>query len=725
MAITTERKHTKEPNLFKNYLTVIWPYFRDAFKGLKNGYKGFRSLTSMLSLLGVNSLHHLNLLIVPFSLALGVLSMANRIWYRRMKNGRKAAQDENKAIRKELLAKVTMTEMEASAFRANIRRYQPQALRKKAMASACYGGLIDGLYLYMGVFALAPLMGPLFFAVCAVSMLYVVLSVTSRLYEEYDYQNKLKASELELELLLSIKLLRTQLQDLHHLLERQKLVGDFPDEQELLNQQIKQLLEQESIAALRAKLLAQRQQLDTLLTLDNNLAFWSGLRSGLTAYGVAASVLFALGTILFLASVTFPPALLFAGVALGVACLVAFTVHSLVVNYRHRQEKSGLGLFTMETDPLIGSKESLKEQLQGRDGLVLYQEKLYYVNHYKNTVKPIRETSKNAAAITALKSKFVPWYSLADEEVLQQFKLLTGLTRNKVENPFSEMDELLYSLKNAETIVSQRQEKESIVDALERKGLAVDASPQYFFQEWFEIFRAWFSGVAKGSKSVDFMLNPLQATGKDGHYHAIPLMIWITIGSAIIYSVGFALRALARGFGGTSHTPKGSPVDEPSFTPVPSPLEELSPPLRTPCTSPIPSEGGIDGVVATTENSPRGMLPIHAAMDAAEGVTISELPENEVLGLVTDTQPTTLEEAEVNPNRQQAQNAARVGQGASLVNAAAALTHGGLSIFATQSPVRSRVVSPVQGASSPVPTPNVLLEAPPSTFLTPSFSPTC
>jgi hypothetical protein len=80
-------------------------------------------------------------------------------------------------------------------------------------------------------------------------------------------------------------------------------------------------------------------------------------------------------------------------------------------------------------------------------------------------------------------------------------------------------------------------------------GLSVNPAPQYFFQEWFEVFRSLFSGFGKGQKFVDFAGNPLQEIGSDGHYHDTPLML---IGGGL-FALGFGLtlssRALAKGLG--------------------------------------------------------------------------------------------------------------------------------------------------------------------------------
>lgn len=82
-------------------------------------------------------------------------------------------------------------------------------------------------------------------------------------------------------------------------------------------------------------------------------------------------------------------------------------------------------------------------------------------------------------------------------------------------------------------------------------GLCYDASPQFFFQEWFEVFRSLFSGFGKGQKFADFSGNPLQEMDDQGHYHDTPIMYLIAAISSLAFGIILALRALAKGLGKT------------------------------------------------------------------------------------------------------------------------------------------------------------------------------
>ncbi len=79
--------------------------------------------------------------------------------------------------------------------------------------------------------------------------------------------------------------------------------------------------------------------------------------------------------------------------------------------------------------------------------------------------------------------------------------------------------------------------------------LTIDASPRYFFPEWFEAIRSFFSGLGKGQKFVDYAFNYLQVKDENGHYRDTPGMFVLCAISAVIFGIILCLRALAKGLG--------------------------------------------------------------------------------------------------------------------------------------------------------------------------------
>ncbi|PWY54634.1 hypothetical protein DGG96_15875 [Legionella qingyii] len=80
-------------------------------------------------------------------------------------------------------------------------------------------------------------------------------------------------------------------------------------------------------------------------------------------------------------------------------------------------------------------------------------------------------------------------------------------------------------------------------------GLKLDPSPQTFFQEWFEVFRSFASGLSKGNNFSNFAMTFSQEADSDGHYHDTPVMGVLAIASGVLFSVVLGLRALAKGLG--------------------------------------------------------------------------------------------------------------------------------------------------------------------------------
>ncbi|WP_287008113.1 hypothetical protein [Legionella sp.] len=449
-----------DENLFKRYIAIVWPYCRDTMKGLKNAYKGARSTLQLVETLsGGQSLAHL---FVPVGLVLGGLSVLNRIWYRRMLTQRKTMMKENARLLEEiqnatdfdLLPRIADDPTDLN--NPNPIKKQSKSVRLGALLSAAYGGVVDGLYLYIGVFGLCSLAPPVLIAMTVFSSIYMLASIATRIYEEYDYQRKLRIAEAKIELAHSGKTIELMVEKLHRLhveiargnnneallSEQQELVVQF-------NQAI-QLFEEK------------RKNYRSITTLSYSSAVLAGAKRGLYAYSALASVVFAVGTILVLASMPFPPFLLISCISIGMLLLIGFIAHSLINAHQHR----------------LKQKELIEAEL--------------------NTVGPI------------------------ENEKLIHIKWLYEEGRN-----------------------AQNLEPEKVKVAI-LEGMAIDPTPQYFFEEWFEVFRSFFSGFGKGAKAVGLMMNPLEVADDKGHYHESLIMMGFIAFSAFIHTITLAARAYAR-----------------------------------------------------------------------------------------------------------------------------------------------------------------------------------
>lgn len=407
----------------KRYIAILWPYCRDTMKRLKNAYKGIRSTLQVASILGGKSLRDL---ILPIGLTLGVLSVVNRIFYRRILNRRKDMMKSNGQLSADIRACHRLNQQQAEIFRKRIsQNQQTESERTWGLFSQVFGGVLDGLYLYMGVMMLAGLAPPLFVAMSAICTVFAALCVASRVYEEYHFQRQLHISRAKTELALCVKAVES--------LREELLAGE--------NKENKTNIQQTLVKRLQV-LSQKRTALHALIKLSYTSAVLSGVQHGLAAYGAIASVLFAVATINTLLMASFPPILLVGGILAGVACLIGFVAHALYKNYLHR-----------------------------------------------------RKLDENASKHRS-------------EEALEN---------------------------GADTCPEKQ-----LTD-----GTLIDETPQFFFQEGFEVVRSFFSGITKGQKSVDYTVTPWQEPNEQD----FPVIFGLVAASSAVYSVSLALRAYAQGFG--------------------------------------------------------------------------------------------------------------------------------------------------------------------------------
>lgn len=434
---------------YKKNIAEAWPYFRDVMKGLKNAYKGWRSAITTMGLLGMTDL---NYLVLPIGLTLGVLGAANRYLIRSIRDARKNMMVQNRKLFLALAKLPSLTQEEVSVFLKNQGgiQYQSPISRFLGYFSAAVGGVIDGLYLYIGVLTIATFAPQLFIAMAVLCTLYATACVVTRVYEEYEFQIKLQITQTKCQL----AILSKQIQTCHA-----KLLLLLNKDTDL------SLEEQEQIAALKKKLSTlidqfeeERQLLRKYSSTSYATALLSGLKYGLLGYGAMLSIVFLTSIFLILTGTAFPPAIIAGAVFLGLAFIVGFTAYALIEHSKH-------------------------SKLMNKEPSGAYQK-------------------------------------------LIDMKLAFDASSDKLE------------------LLS----KNELDEALE-EGLSVPSAPTYRFQEWFEIFRSFFSGCGKGQKFVDFAGNPLQEMQDDGHYHDTPLMYALGAFCAIGFGITLALRALARGLG--------------------------------------------------------------------------------------------------------------------------------------------------------------------------------
>lgn len=461
-------KKDKNAKAFQRYMAVVWPYCRDALKGMKNAYKGVRSTLQVSSMLSGQSLNHL---IVPTGVALGAIAVLNRMWMRNMRNKRKELQSENGKLLKEIQEKAFLDEKEAQDYIDKIGR-QSSSLQERALLSSAYAGVVDGLYLYMGAMGFAALSPPVFTAMSVFCVMFTFACIATRIYEEYDYQRKLRATEVNVELAVCGKQLDELFFRLQELSERRSqpnlsstAIAEIEAEQAQIIDAFDQKLE---------AFVVKRCELVSLNSLSNASAILAGMQNGLAAYSAIMSSVYAVATVNAMFLAPLPPVFLVGAILAGTASLIAFALHSF--------HKNASMANTIKDDPPANLGQLL------------------------NAVKEDREIVKNLDS---------DMYNTAMEE-----------------------------------------------------GLRLGETPQHFTQEWLEVVRSLFSGVAKGQKTVDYTFNSLQEPDEQGHYHDTPVMHVLTLINSCVFALGLSLRALARGLKDKNDASSDNAVDHPDERPI-------------------------------------------------------------------------------------------------------------------------------------------------------------
>ena len=528
-----------DEDAFKRYIAILWPYFRDTLQGLKNAYTGVRA---GLQAFGVLSGQNTRYMIVPFGVLLGSLSVLNRIAMRKyVTEPRKAmtsangetlqeilrttlsdkaaydvfrigyklslmpqdsnieintlylevvngllqytvispsgekicAQIDKKILKYDLTNPVTLDQLKPllpDILKITSKRShtfgtvgigrQSDSLSRNALLGAAYGGVVDGLYLYMGAIGLAVLSYNVFMMVAICCTVFSLTCIATRIYEEKAYQRKFIATQAKIELALCGKELELIFVEIQALAVLASIpVSDEHSETQQQEQSKQQALLMTEFEEKIKEFEVKREKLRVQLTLTDKMAALAGLRDGLAAYSAIGSAMFAVATFKAMLFAPFPPAFLIACVSAGMVSLIGFLAYSLIKNHVH----------------VNASNKKGNAPPEGSFG--------FYLTEFKRNKEVIRH-----------------------------------LEPEKVKNAIIE-------------------------------GMVVDRSPQFHFQEWFEVVRSFCSGLGKGQKSVDFALYPLQEADLQGHYHDTPIMFTVMLLSTAFHSVALALRAHARGFG--------------------------------------------------------------------------------------------------------------------------------------------------------------------------------
>ena len=452
----------KSKNDFRRYFATIWPYMRDSLKGMKNSYRGLKSALAVTSQLSGSDL---KMLVMPAGIIIGVLTVINRIWIRNMRNKRKDMMSFNKALLKKILKAEEITrnddgsENDYKKLLKEIKRQSSSSKRFALYGASVFAGISDGFYLFMGMFTVASITGPLFTVLALICFAFVLINVVTRMSEEYEYQKKLEKTQLDCELALEGKILMQSISGLMKMRKEHFLSGKVSDL--LVDENYKKALDE--YLQLKNSYLKKKQQRAKIIEPSLKRAFFEGLRAGLFAYGAIASIMFAASTLMLLTTLTFPPLVVAAVIFSGIVCMLGFTLYTTIQAYKKQ----------------------------------------------KNQAELDKEANRGVTE-EALIIKF-------ENELKEDFFNPNPIDNNHLQRAF------------ADTLVT-------------------DDSPQYHFQEGFEVVRSIASGLGKGQKTVEFTFQSMETQDTSGDYHETTFMVVTTCVMSLIYATCMGIRAIHKGF---------------------------------------------------------------------------------------------------------------------------------------------------------------------------------
>ena len=530
-----------DKNAFKRFIAIIWPYVRDTTKGLKNAYKGVRSTLQAYGLLLGQNVRYL---IVPIGLFLGALSVVNRICMRRfVVEPRKVMMKTNAELLLEIQG--------ACCLHVKLKIPQDKTAYKNSYI------LVNTQLYYVNHDG-------------------VIEGVTLTRFDEFASRLNDKKSTI-----------RLSVQELQYLIKSNGGHAPPAHFDAATCRNFRERIGRQSLGLRSAGLLG---------------AAYSGVIDGLYlfmgAIGLAAlsSPLLLVMTILC----TF-----FSGICIATRVYEEYDFQRKLIGTQAKIELALLGkeleslvaTFQQLADPLLTT--SAEDLLQKQEKtFVAFEEKLKEFKIQQGYLDAQVTLSYKSAALAGLKNGLVAYCAIASVMfavatvcvilttpfppafllacVISGMACLIGFMIHSLVSNYQHLHardlEKRQEKKAAEELgpkksltlldisillKENRASAQAVVKALQPteikeailKGMVVDPSPQFFFQEWFEVVRSFFSGFSKGQKSVDYTLNALQEPDQEGHYQDTPVMFALTVVSAVVHAGALSLRAYARGFG--------------------------------------------------------------------------------------------------------------------------------------------------------------------------------
>ena len=251
----------------------------------------------------------------------------------------------------------------SSRYNDIVGRPQFQKDAFQAKCSAVLSGVLNAPYYFLGILSMVALPYAAFIGAVAACSTFMILNVVAELYQESEYQRRLKVSELKARMSMVKRLMSSELdlindslneignpahdakenyiQALNNILDvieqgkELKSLSDFlntvqgADLKNLSPEQRELIQHLQNRAAYQKEFTATKKLLHDELVLNDKYLVMQGIRNGLYCYGIANGFLMTLAIMSFFGIFAFTPALFWASIGFGFFCLaagIAYTV---------------------------------------------------------------------------------------------------------------------------------------------------------------------------------------------------------------------------------------------------------------------------------------------------------------------------------------------------------------------------------------------------------------
>ena len=195
-----------------------------------------------------------------------------------------------------------------------------------------YNGFFDGLYLYLGIITLVLLPAHTIILATTLSVLYCILCIVSRIYEEYQQQHDIEISQHKIELALAEKELQCALIRLN---ETAAMIAQTKDVKQRAQLEIKQK-QLDAVLDAHVKIFEKKRH---SLQKAREISFISviliGIKHGLPIYGALISAVFAATFICFLLSTPVSPLFVLGVITSGLPIILGCVAHAWWINKQH------------------------------------------------------------------------------------------------------------------------------------------------------------------------------------------------------------------------------------------------------------------------------------------------------------------------------------------------------------------------------------------------------